>query len=164
MRRSFSNRDDMIDSRAVIERIEELESLLEDCENEAREAAERARIEFLAALEDGEPYDEEDLVRAMDAAAAEHEPDTDDVEELAALKALAEEAESSPDWIYGEVLIRDSYFREYAEQLADDIGAVNCKHANDWPLRHIDWERAAEELKADYFSVDYDGVEYWIRS
>lgn len=164
MGRSFDNRDDMIDSRDVIERIEELESLLEDCENEGREAAERARIDFINELEDGEEYDEEELVQVMDAAAAEHEPDPDDVEELAVLKALAEEAESSPDWIYGEVLIRDSYFREYAEQLADDIGAINPTRVYNWPLRHIDWDKAAEELKADYFSVDFLGVTYWIRS
>lgn len=163
MGRPFDNRDDVIDSRDVIERIEELESLLEDCENEGKEAAERARVEFINALEDGEEYDDEDLVRAMDAAAAEHEPDLDDVEELAALKALAEEVEASSDWIYGETLIRDSYFREYAEQLADEIGAINPKRVYDWPLDCIDWDLAAERLQADYFSVDFSGVEYWIR-
>jgi antirestriction protein len=83
-------------------------------------------------------------------------------EELAILKALAEEASASPDWPYGETLIRDSYFREYAEQLADDIGAVPDDAK--WPLTHIDWEAAARELQYDYFPVDFDGVMYWIRN
>ena len=83
-------------------------------------------------------------------------------EELANLRSLAEEAESSPDWKYGEALIRDSYFQEYAEQLAEDIGAIQ-KGAT-WPNNCIDWEEAAEQLQQDYMCVDFDGVKYWIRS
>lgn len=29
---------------------------------------------------------------------------------------------------------------------------------------HIDWDGVADELKADYTSIDYDGVTYWVRS
>ena len=83
-------------------------------------------------------------------------------EELVILTALVEEASGSPDWEYGETLIRDSYFREYAKQLADDIGAV--PDDTRWPLTHIDWEAAARELRYDYFAVDFDGVTYWIRN
>lgn len=116
MARDISNRDDVIDSRDVIERLEEL---------------------------DGSDEPEE-------------------VEEREALEKLAEEAEGSPDWTYGETLIRDSYFEDYARELAEDSGMI--KGDESWPLNCIDWERAADELKADYFSVDFDGVEYWIRS
>ena len=82
--------------------------------------------------------------------------------ELKALKALADEASSSPDWTYGETLIRDSYFEDYARELAEDIGAID-RNAK-WPNDHIDWEAAANALKQDYFSVEFDGVEYWIRA
>lgn len=41
------------------------------------------------------------------------------------------------------------------------MGAL--KGATEWPLRHIDWDAAAEELKQDYTSVEFDGVTYWIR-
>ena len=88
--------------------------------------------------------------------------DEDEVEELKALKSLAEDAEGSPDWAYGETLIRDSYFEDYARDLAEDIGAISGDEK--WPANCIDWERAAEELKYDYFSVDFDGVEYHIHS
>jgi hypothetical protein len=88
--------------------------------------------------------------------------DEEEREELAALRALAEEASGSPDWQYGETLIRDSYFTEYAQELAEDIGAIN-KDAG-WPNSYIDWDAAADALKMDYSSAEFDGVTYWIRS
>lgn len=92
----------------------------------------------------------------------------DEAEELAELKALEAEASSSPDWRYGEQLIRDSYFEEYAEQLIDDCypDVAKALGSGDWPMRHLklDIEDAAEELKQDYFDVTYCGVTYWIRS
>lgn len=83
-------------------------------------------------------------------------------EELAALEALEQEAEGyAADWQHGEVLIRDSYFEEYAQELAEDIGAV--KKGMAWPYTCIDWEQAAEELQRDYTAVSFGGVRYWIR-
>jgi hypothetical protein len=115
--REVANHQDVIDSRDVIARIEELE--------------------------------------------ADEDRDEADTEELAALKALADEADCSPDWPHGETLIRDSYFKEYAQDLADDIGAIN-RNAN-WPACCIDWDEAATMLQQDYMSVTFDGVDYWIR-
>lgn len=86
----------------------------------------------------------------------------DDQEELAALRALQEEAEGyAPDWKYGTALIRDDYFETYAEELADDIGAID-RNAG-WPACHIDWEAAAASLQMDYSAVEFDGVTYWVR-
>lgn len=82
--------------------------------------------------------------------------------ELATLTALAEECDGVADWRYGETLIRDSYFTEYAEQLADDIGAIDANAG--WPLRCIDWKQASRELQMDYTSVTFDGVNYWVRA
>ena len=85
-----------------------------------------------------------------------------DHEEYRALKALAEEAEGyASDWTYGAALIRETHFVEYAQELAEDIGTV--KSDAEWPLRHIDWDAAAEELKQDYTEVDFDGVTYLVR-
>ena len=117
-REAPTNSDDVIDSRDIIARIEELEG--------------------------------------------QDERDEEETAELASLKALAGEAEGCPDWTYGETLIRDSYFEDYARELAEDIGAIP-KDAG-WPAYCIDWERAASELQMDYTSVEFDGVTYWIRS
>ena len=62
---------------------------------------------------------------------------------------------------YGVILIRDSHFEDYAQELAEDIGAIG-KHLQ-WPLYHIDWTAAAASLKMDYSLVAFDGVEYWGR-
>ena len=122
-----TNTDDMIDSRDVIARIEELETDIE------------------IAVEVNEP----DMVE-------------DEYHELKQLKALAEEASDSPDWPYGETLIRDSYFQDYAQELAEDC--CELPNSDQWPARCIDWEQAADELKQDYMSVDFDGIDYWIRA
>lgn len=125
--------DDIIDSRDVIEAIEELEG---EIEAKTHESDDEADVEEVAELQ----------------------------EELDALKKLAEEAEGyAADWKHGEVLIRDSYFTEYAQELADDIGATDRKFAHQWPYTCIDWEQAARELKYDYTGVEFDGVTYWIR-
>ena len=94
----------------------------------------------------------------------ETDGDLDDTgkEQLAALEALAEQAEGyADDWRYGEALIRDDYFEEYAENLAIDIGAIDANAT--WPNNCIDWEAAADALKQDYTAVEFDGVTYWIR-
>lgn len=89
--------------------------------------------------------------------------DDDEREELEMLEALANEGEANiSDWRHGETLIRDTYFREYAEQLASDIGAVN-EDAR-WPNNHIDWDAAANELKQDYTDLDFGGITYYARS
>ena len=88
--------------------------------------------------------------------------DEDEDAELKALQALASEADSSPDWKYGETLIRDSYFQDYAQELAEDCGMIPPDLK--WPCNCIDWEKACSELKYDYSLVDFDGVDYWIRS
>jgi antirestriction protein len=64
------------------------------------------------------------------------------------------------DW-YPVTLIRDSYFKDYAMELADDIGAVDNNAR--WPMTCIDWNQAARELRMDYSSVEFDGVTYWYR-
>jgi hypothetical protein len=84
----------------------------------------------------------------------------DDRAELKTLEALRFEAEGSPDWKSGGALISDSYFSQYAKELARDV----CELSDDWPFGYIDWEAAAEALKTDYKAVDFDGETYWIRA
>ncbi len=65
------------------------------------------------------------------------------------------------DYRYGAAVIADSYFEEYAQQLADDLGLINSE-AN-WPTCHIDWEAAADSLKQDYTSFTFAGQDWWVR-
>jgi predicted hydrolase (HD superfamily) len=94
------------------------------------------------------------------------EEDEDEKEELGLLQALIEEVRdnSEEDPKDGCSLIRYDYFVEYAQELAEDIGAISGEHAGlQWPLNCIDWEQAADQLKEDYNNVNYDGVTYWVR-
>jgi hypothetical protein len=142
----ISNSDDVIDSRDIIARIEELESGLQ-------EGYDKEESEDKPTFED---WLDEIICNG------DYDFPVDDAKEYQILKSLADEAEGSPDWTYGETLIRESYFEDYARELAEDIGAIDPK-AN-WPLNHIDWEAAADELKGDYMEVDFDGVSYYIRA
>jgi hypothetical protein len=65
-------------------------------------------------------------------------------------------------WEYSASLIRDDYFRTYAQELAEDIGAIDPDAG--WPLGHIDWDAAADALRMDYMTVTYLGVEYQVRA
>ena len=151
MARDISNSDDVIDSRDVIKRIDELTSERDDLQ-EAIDDAQQAT-----------PQDEHaiDAQRAAREALADWNDDY--AEELAALVALQEQAGYSEDWQHGATLIRESYFEDYAQQLAEDIGAIDPKKSYGWPLDCIDWEQAARELQQDYTSVEYDGITYWVR-
>jgi len=90
------------------------------------------------------------------------ELDADESAELKALQRLAEQGSCSPDWHHGELLIRESYFVEYAQELAEDCAMVS--ESQRWPNYCIDWDWAARDLMADYMNVDFGGVPYLIRA
>jgi hypothetical protein len=139
---TIDNTEDILDSRDIIARIEELEN---------------ERDDYTAPNKDG-------YQTMIGADWAVDNPE--DADELRALRELAKEAECAPDWAYGETLIRRSYFVDYTEQLINDCYELPKEmNSGQWPFRHmtIDYEAAARELEHDYTSVDFDGVEYLIR-
>ena len=85
----------------------------------------------------------------------------DEYAEVKALIELIDEGEGLEDWEHGVLLVRDSYFIEYAQEFAEDIGAIESEAR--WPAYCIDWEQAARELQMDYTPVEFDGVTYWAR-
>lgn len=163
--------DDIIDSREIIEEIDDLESELsglrddlQDLEDE-RDDLDAEQVE----LEQDEEANEKRLteidceIESIDLDISTKESDISALEgELQPLLDLQDEAEPyCPDWRHGATLIADSYFEEYAYELAKDIGAVNEDMS--WPCDCIDWTKAADGLKMDYTSVDFDGETYWVR-
>lgn len=154
-----TNSDDIIDVRGVIERFEELETELKD--EHIREAEE-------AGDDNVDDIDSAAFERWLDAAAQTdtHEAQ-DDAREYKTLREFLNDMKGyggdhqwQGDW-YPVTLIRDSYFEDYAQELASDIGAI--KDDASWPYTCIDWEKAARELRVDYTSVEFDGVTYWYR-
>ena len=144
-----THHDDTIDSRDVIARLDELH---DDLRQEFDE------LISVGAIDDATDFDAWAEMAADD---VDHE-NYDDAYEYLQLRKLADQAEGYGDWGHGATLIRDSYFQQYAEGLAADIGAIDSSAG--WPLNCIDWEQAARELAIDYTTVDFDGVDYLMRS
>lgn len=138
MTNTISNMDDVIDSRDVIERIEELQT-------------ERADLqETLDTCDDGEP--------TLRANIACKEWDEENGEELRALLALQEEAEGyCPDWTYGARLIRDSYFEQAMDEMIADC--YTLPELPSFMTVTLDYNA----LQQDYTAVDFDGETYWVR-
>jgi hypothetical protein len=136
--------EDLIDSRDIIARIDELREERETLRAEFDEVPENAGVDFDAWARNQIGFD------------------GDEADELRTLEALQADAEQyAPDWQHGATLIRDSYFKEYAQQLANDQGAIDSDAG--WPCNCIDWDEAARQLMQDYTEVDFDGVTYYVR-
>lgn len=143
---SISHYDDTIDSRAVIDRLAELQSE-RDTLTAALTAAVADTTAPLFAAED-----------AADATAALTEWNDENADELTALVAFCAEGESLANWRDGVTLVRDSYFVQYAQDYAAD---TTDRDTDRWPLCHIDWDAAADSLQQDFTAIDFDGVTYW---
>ena len=92
-------------------------------------------------------------------------PDEDNIEELETLTKLLDDLVGNGgdeqwrgDW-YPSTLIRDTYFKTYAMELADDTSDAADNPV--WPFTCIDWDKAARELRVDYTSVEFGTMTYW---
>lgn len=116
--------------------------------------------------------DSRDLISALADYDDEIDPDSvneDDPDTRESIKdeygEIAEEIRALegcvPDWYHGSTLIREDHFKDYAQQYAEDTGAVNDDAG--WPNSCIDWDKAADELQADYSSVELGDHTYLVR-
>lgn len=107
----------------------------------------REVIERFEALRDIRDYEEQDEFESLESLLEE-------------LKGDGGNVQWEGEW-YPDTLIHDSYFQDYAQELAEDVGAINADAT--WPNNCIDWEQAARKLKYDYTGVEFDGHTYWYR-
>ena len=136
---------DVLDSRDLQERLEELETELE------------ALTEDLEAAEE-----ENDEAAVSDAEQAIEEWKEENQEEIDALTALKDYCWDS-GWRYGIAFVAEEDFEEYAQELAADLYGEEIRNAH-WPFDCIDWEQAADALRQDYSAIDYQGTTYLFRS
>lgn len=142
--KEITNSEDVIDLREVTDRVEYLEELptLDD---------DGACYSCGSYLKDGDE---------------DHESDCE-ILELQRLTGLLDELRGNGgdhDWRnnwYPLLMVRDSHFEDFARQEAEDLDLI--KSDARWPYTCINWEEAAEELKQDYSTVEFDGVTYWYR-
>ena len=136
MTNTISKYDDIIDIRDVITRVEHLRQLHEPKPVD---------------LGPNDNWQDQDTLFA----------------ELTELETLLDDLKDSGgderwegDW-YPSTLIRDSYFKDYAQQYAEDVGAI--RDDVHWPCTCIDWDQAARELQMDYSATEFNGMTYWYR-
>ena len=135
----FDYHSDIFDSRDIQERIDELQYEFDSLVDEYEDV-------------DGEEDAGEDLLNWLE----------ENGDEFVTLLEVKEEVEQyTSEWDDGAFMIADDYFEDYAQELAEDTGAIDRKAK--WPLTHIDWDAAAEELKYDYSEVAIGGKSYWIQ-
>lgn len=118
----------------------------------------------LSEMERRDVIDSRDVIariEELEAYEGEEDFDAEDAEELRQLRDMASDGETVPDWPYGATLVRESYFEQYARELADDLGLL--EHATSWPLTHIDWKEAANELMQDYTPIEGLGTTWLLR-
>jgi hypothetical protein len=173
---SFSNTDNMIGSRDVIKRIEELRGELDElieAYKDAKDALADAKakrdlqstfdalVVWMGARYVNKDEGESFAKAVLEGASLKDWATSDDSKELFTLESLADEvSDFAADWEHGETLIRESYFVEYCKELLYDCGDIS----HDIPdYIVIDWEATAENLKADYAEVDFCGETYLIR-
>jgi len=151
-------RSDIFDSRDVIARIGDLESTVTQWEADEDDLT-------LPCIVCREPYG--DHVTEPDGDVALifcPTSDEDERRELEQLREFEKYASSEiPDWPYGETFIAESYFEEYAQQLAEDITSYDSRNET-WPFTYIDWTAAAEALQQDYTEVELLGYTFWARA
>lgn len=142
---------DVIDSRDVIARLEELEEALLTCQH--------CGEDFLLPFEPDhrmQNFTEGDCPKCGGEVMEE-----DERAELGQLEALKNECEDYGDWNFGATLINEMYFTEYCMEMLKDIGDL----PRDIPSYiAIDEDQTAENLKVDYTTVDFNGDDYYIRN
>ena len=135
---------DVLDSRDLQKRLDELENELE---------------ELIEELEDAEEENEETSIEDAKQAIKEWKDENrEELDELLSLKDI-----SGAEWDYGITFIAEEDFEEYAQELAADLYGEEIRNAH-WPFDCIDWEQAAGALRQDYSSIDYQGTTYLFRS
>ena len=149
--KSVLNKEDLLDSRDIIDRIQELAKFQIEVFNEQQ------------SLEDDDDLqiEEEDYNNDHFRYWLKEAPSDEEREELKALLALNDECEGLSDWTHGETLIHSNYWVEYVEGLLIDCGDLPKE------IPHyiaIDWEKTADNIEQDYMRVDFDGEEYLIRN
>jgi hypothetical protein len=105
-----------------------------------------------------------DLMKRITELAAKAERDEYEDEELTALRKLRNQLESMLGNGYAErnnkVIVRETYFEEYAREEAYDMGGGAWEGSVD---SHVDWEGYANAVRQDWSDVDFDGTTYLVR-
>jgi hypothetical protein len=133
MSNEINNAQDVLNSRDIFKRIEELEDIRDSLlENNT-----------LAEWEESDEYIELAQLRDF----------------INGFRDYGGDVEWRGYW-YPVTLIREDYFVDYTRELLEDLGYIP-RDFPAWIA--IDWKKTAEDFKQDYISSTFDGVTYWAK-
>ena len=144
----------ILDTRDLQERLEELQGLKEAVET-AQSTVDELMVSDLAAAQPDFDEKLDDARTELDEACEAFDGEAQ--AELEELEALSEEVS---EWTSGNQLIPEDDFEDYCQELCEDIGDIP-KELPSYIV--IDWEATARNLKADYSEVEYQGTTYLYR-
>ena len=111
-------------------------------------------------------FDTRDMMERL--AEIEDSEDADERAECERIRAAQSEIEqyAGDKCDDGIQMVADSYFKEHAQQLAEDCDMIPRDLA--WPYTCIDWDQAARDLRMDYTAItltDSNGTkhDFWYR-
>lgn len=139
-------RQDIIDTRDLIEKRDELKQSILDS--------------FLETFEHYEDRTEcfDDILFEEEEIQSWKEDLEDEFEQIEEINKIEDEIGSEFD--YGCTLVSKDYWEEYVENLLKDCGYIS-KNLPSWI--EIDWEATANNVKQDYTEVEYQGQTYYGR-
>ena len=147
----------ILDSRDLQKRLDDLEFDLDQLEEAVTDAQDGYNELDPDSDEQDIFEDAEELLTDTEDTLKEFK-ESDEFEELEELRIMVNEI---PEWQYGATLINEDYWEEYVEEMLKDIGDIPSDLPN---YLVIDWEATAENIKADYSEIEYDGETYYYRN
>ena len=146
----------IIDTRDLHDRLEELKLKQDEIQNKKDELAELNN--YVPNEDEQEEHDERLKGAIEELRDMEVYFDEDEQKELEELENMESEI---PEWQHGETLIPEDDWVEYCEELCTDLGYIS----QDFPWWiEIDWKATAENIKVDYSEIEYQGTTYLYRS
>ena len=140
----------VIDTRDIQARIDEIECDIELLEDEISELSEE-----IDELDEENADDKNEIDLKLD----DIEDKRGQIEELQEeLSVLLDVKSEVPEFRHGETLIHEDYWVEYVQELCEDCG-YDFPH---WIA--IDWDATADNVAADYSTIELDGNTYYFRN
>ena len=153
----ITNSADILDSRDIQERYDDLTQTIEDAFADAG----RDSFDFLAAWD----KNEKKTTRIVEMLVEREMLDESDFEEWTLIRhAFIDNLSDFYEWDDGMTFLRDSYMDEkWAEQEMEDLGFLSRDIPN-LIRNNINFSGILEDLQQDYNELDFDGVTYWYQN
>ena len=136
----ISSTDNIIDSRDVAKRLEELEA---------------DRDMYLSDIEEAKNLEEENTyINALEWF------DTEYIDEIYELRELMNDIMELRGWEYGLTLVHEDYFTKFVIQELKDVG--DLPRDLPWYIE-IDEEATVNNLKDEYIPIEFDNTTYYVR-